>query len=226
LGVVEAAEASVRFSLTDRDGVSALDTGRASFGPGYDYLRSVVEEMVGGQTGHAGALLAPLGVRYVVADGGDLPAAAAVRLGMQVDLDRMPAGGLTIYRNAASLPTAFVASDPAWTPAPADADLAAIASRPIVDVRRLPSPETGQPTRVEAAGEVVASDQFGDGWRLETAGTQVEPRRAFGWAMAAEVEPGSLAFAFTRQWPATAQVVLLGLLWLVALWITRKPGSA
>jgi GT2 family glycosyltransferase len=226
LGVVEAAEASVRFSLTDRDGVSALDTGRPSFGPGYDYLRSVVEEMVGGQTGHAGALLAPLGVRYVVADGGDLPAAAAVRLGMQVDLDRMPAGGLRIYRNAASLPTAFVASDPAWTPAPTDADLAAIASRPIVDVRRLPSPETGQPTSVEAAGEVVASDQFGDGWRLENAGTQIEPRRAFGWAMAAEVEPGSLAFAFTRQWPATAQVVLLGLLWLVALWITRKPGSA
>jgi hypothetical protein len=182
--------------------------------------------MVGGQTGHAGALLAPLGVRYVVADGGDLPAATAVRLGMQVDLDRMPAGGLTIYRNAASLPTAFIASDPAWTPVPADADLGAIASRPIVDVQRLPAPETGQPRSVGSAGEVVTSDQFGDGWRVENAGGRIEPRRAFGWAMAADVEPGSLSFVFTRQWLATAQVVLLGVLWLLALWITRKPGSA
>jgi hypothetical protein len=44
--------------------------------------------------------------------------------------------------------------------------------------------------------------------------------------MTAEVEPGSLAFTYTRQWLATVQVVLLGLLWLVALWITRKPGTA
>lgn len=226
LGVVEAAEASVRFSLTDRHGVSALDVGRPSFGPGYDYLRSVVQEMVGGETGHAGALLAPLGVRYVVADDGDLPAVAAVRLGMQVDLDRMPAGGLRIYRNAASLPTAFVASDPAWTPVPSDADLATIAARPIVDVQRVPAPETGEPTSVEAAGEVVASDQFGHGWRVENAGTRTPPTRAYGWAMAAEVEPGSLAFVYTRQWLATVQVVLLGLLWLIALWITRKPVSA
>src|SRR5437879_1161442 len=64
---------SVRYGLTDRNGVSMLDYGRDQRGPGYRYLQSVLGEIVSGDSDHAGALLAPLGVRYVVSAAGDLP---------------------------------------------------------------------------------------------------------------------------------------------------------
>jgi hypothetical protein len=225
LGIVEAGEASVRFGLTDRHGLSALDMGRSSYGPGYDRLREALEELLAGQTSHAGAMLGPLGVRYLVAGEGDLPAATLARLDAQLDLDRVPAGGLTIFRNAAELPTAYVASDPAWTPSTDATELAEIAARPIVDVERIPPPESGLGTTVEADGEVVAADQFASGWRIENSGERLTPGRAFGWAIGAPVEPGDVTFVYTEQWVRTLQMWVLGALWLAAMWITRKPGS-
>jgi hypothetical protein len=171
-------------------------------------------------------LLAPLGVRYVVADQGDLPASAAARFDVQADLDRVPAGGLTIFRNAAALPTAYVATDPDWTPAPDASSLPEIAARPIVDVQRIAPPESGGTSGTAAAGEVVVADQFDPGWRIENQGERLPPRPAFGWSISSEVEPGSISFVFTEQWMRTLEMALLGLLWLAALWITRKPVSA
>jgi hypothetical protein len=225
IGIVEASGASLRFGLTDRRGVSALDTGRPTFGPGYDYLRSALLELLAGETAHAGMLLAPLGVRYVVADEGDLPAPAAALLDVQADLDRVPAGGLTIFRNAAALPTAFVATDPDWTPAADASSFPQIAARPIVNVRRIAPPEAGGTSGADQAGEVVVADQFDPGWRIENGGERLSPHRAFGWAISSEVEPGSISFIFTGQSMRSAEMALLGLLWLAALWITRKPVS-
>ncbi len=226
LGVVEAGPASVRFGVTDRHGISALDTGRSAFGPGYDQLRGAIAELLAGGTSHAGAMLGPLGVRFVVAGPGDLPAAARARLDVQADLDRVPAGGLAIYRNAAELPTAFLASDPSWTSSTEDTDLAAIASRPIVGVERIPPPDSGVVTEVDQPAEVVASDQFDVGWRVLDGDRRLTPRRAFGWAISADVEPGEVSFVYTDQWVRTLEMSVLGVLWLAALWITRKPGSA
>jgi hypothetical protein len=226
LGIVESGDASVRFTLTDRNGVSALDTGRPAFGAGYDVLRASLAELLAGGTSHAGAMLGPLGVRYVVAGEGDLPAEAAARLDAQVDLDLVPAGGLTIYRNAAELPTAFLASDERWTSSSEAEDLAEIAARPIVGVERLPPPDSGAVSPVEAAGEVVASDQYDSGWRIENVGERILPRRAFGFGISAPVEAGDVSFLYTDQWVRTIEMSVLGVLWLVALWITRKPVSA
>jgi hypothetical protein len=97
-------------------------------------VRSALDELLAGGTSNAGAMLGPLGIRYVVAGDGDLPPATADRLDAQVDLDRVPAGGLIIYRNAAELPTAFVGTAGIWPPSPEDADLAEVAERPIVPV--------------------------------------------------------------------------------------------
>jgi GT2 family glycosyltransferase len=225
-GIVQADDASVRFSITDRPGMSALDTGRPPSGPGYAYLRSAVAELVGGQTGHAGSLLGPLGIRFVVAGDDDLPEVVLDRLNAQADLDRVPAGGLTIYRNAAALPVAFVASGEAWSPAPAAPDLGRIAPRPAVGVSRIPPPDEFSQVTVDAPGEAVALDQFDAGWRVRNDGREIEPRGAFGWAMAADVEAGSLSFDYTRQSVRTVQMAVLGVLWLVALWVTRRPVSA
>lgn len=223
LGIVAAGDASVRFGLTDRHGITALDTGRSAYGPGYDTVRAAIGELLAGGTSHAGSMLASLGVRYLVAGEGDVPDAALDRLDAQADLDRVPAGGLTIYRNAAALPTAFVVTDPAWTSSVDATGLAEIAARPIVDVDGIPPPEAGAPTSVSLPGEIVAADQFDAGWRIVDAGERLVPRRAFGWALSAPLEPGSVSFLYTEQWMRTVEMSVLAALWLAALWITRKP---
>jgi hypothetical protein len=56
----------------------------------------------------------------------------------------------------------------------------------------------------------------------------VRVRPAFGWSIASTVAvgPGTVRFDFTDQWLRTLEMVLLAALWIAALWITRKPGSA
>ena len=224
MGMVEVGAASVRFGLTDRRGVTALDIGRARMGPGYRVLERSVAEILGGGSAHGGALLGPFGVRYVVADDGDLPPAALRLLQSQVDLDRVPAGGLTIFRNAAELPTTFVASAPSWVTSAESAEPAAVASRPRVAVTRI-RPPTSAPAQPVESGELVVADQHEPAWRIDNEGERLTPRTAFGWAMSAEVESGEARFTYTDQWVRRVELWVLAALWLAALWITRKPGS-
>jgi hypothetical protein len=223
IGLAEAGDATVRFGLTDRDGVSALDDGRARSGPGYDRLHEIVLDLVAGGTRHAGALLGTYGVRFVVSQEGDLPSQARERLLEQLDLDRVPAGGLTIFRNAEALPTAFVSAN---APVPGRFAPAAIQASPSVVAGELEG--GGQRFTGAAAepGHVVVTQQFDGGWRVDNAGRELDPFEGYGWAIAASVDAGDVTVRFTQQWIRTLEMVLLALLWAAALWITRKPGSA
>jgi GT2 family glycosyltransferase len=223
IGVTESGEATVRFGLTGREGLTALDEGRARSGRGYGVLEDSLAELLGGDTQHAGALLAPFGVRFVVAGEGDLPADALERLTAQLDLDLVPAGGLTIFRNAAALPTAFVSED---APVPDRVDPAAIEDAPDVTEQALDGEDGHFLGVASAAGHVVVAEQFDSGWRVDSAGELLAPFPGYGWAIAAPVQPGAVTVRYTRQWVRTAELVLLGLLWLAALWITRKQASA
>lgn len=223
IGLAEAGEATVRFGLTGRDGVTALDEGRARSGAGYEELEGVLGDLLAGQTQHAGASLGQFGVRFVVAEEGDLPHAAAERLRRQVDLDLVPAGGLTIFRNAAALPTAFVSAN---APVPETSDAAAVEASPTVDADALDG--GGERYEAEAGGDghVVVAQQFDGGWRVENAGNARTPFAGYGWAIAAPVEAGPVVVTFTEGWIRTVQLGVLAVLWLAAIWITRKPGSA
>jgi hypothetical protein len=73
---------------------------------------------------------------------------------------------------------------------------------------------------------VVVSTEFGPNWQLETSdGATAQPREAFGWSTAFDAPGGSLRVRFTDQWVRTMETLVLGLLWLTALWVTRKPVS-
>ncbi|HJS27397.1 MAG TPA: hypothetical protein VJ913_09770, partial [Actinomycetota bacterium] len=208
---------------TDRDGATALDEGRARSGPGYRALRDAVSELLAGDTQHAGALLGPFGIRFVVAAEGDLPAAALSRLGEQLDINRVPAGGLTIFRNSAELPTAFVASN---APVPDEPDPALLEESPPADVTPLAGGGERWSGVAPQAGHVVVTEQFDVGWRIQSGGERIVPFPGFGWAIAGAVDAGDVAVEYTRQWVRAAELMVLALLWTAALWITRKPGSA
>jgi GT2 family glycosyltransferase len=224
MGVVDAGGASVRYGITDRDGASILDLARPAGGPGYDYVRAAVAELLSGGTSHAGALLAPLGVRFVVAASGDVSPEARDRLDAQLDLDLVPAEGLVIYRNARALPPAFVTTDRSFT-------RAARSSR-LIDVARLgevaTSPMRSSGTSWSATspgGFGFVADQDASGWHATTPSGERSTSPAFGWAIGFEAPAGALALTYDDQVVRTTEVALLGLLWLGVLWLTRRPGS-
>ena len=214
----------MRFGLTDRDGVSALDEGRARSGTGYDELHAVLERLLAGGTRHAGALLGPFGVRFVIAEEGDLPPGVAERLSEQLDLDRVPAGGLTIFRNAAALPTAFVSAN---APVPDRADPAAVEASPVVIASPLDGGGESYTGTARCAGHTSwspSSSTRAGGSR--TAARCSRPSPATAGRSPRPCRPGAVDVHFTDQWLRTVELYVLALLWVVALWVTRKPGSA
>jgi hypothetical protein len=159
----------------------------------------------------------------VIAEEGDLPPGVAERLSEQLDLDRVPAGGLTIFRNAAALPTAFVSPD---APVPDRSDPAAVEASPAVIARELGGAGASFTGTADAPGHVVVTQQLDAGWRVENGGKVLAPFPGYGWAIAAPVQAGTVAVRFMDQWVRTVELFVLALLWAIALWVTRKPGSA
>ena len=216
------ASSSLRYAVTGPDGVLALDLGRDQPGVGDADLRAALAELVTGRTAHLGALLAPLGIRFLVAAEGDVPAAVAIRLRAQVDLDLEQASGLVIYRNARVLPIAgALPDDPAIDRAVASSSLLARAELPPLRPTAL-SPASGGWVGRSAGGPVVLSEAFAPGWRLVSDGGTSTPSRAFGWGTAFVAPAGPVRIRYTDPRSRTAEIALLGILWASALWITRK----
>jgi GT2 family glycosyltransferase len=221
-GIVESGDATLAFGLTDRDGAEAIDVGRPLTGAGQPALASAVHELVSGTTVHAGAILAPFGVAYVVAPESNLPAAAASALSAQVDLEPLPSAGLLIWRNEAAIPPASVLRSDRETRAivrSADAD----------EIQRLDptvmaalDPTGSGWSGIANGGDVVtiatASDEA---WRM--AGSDRGPGTAYGWATTFDAPPATVEVTFGDQFPRTASMWLLAAAWAVALWLTRKP---
>ena len=220
-GVVEAGEATLRYGLTGRDGTLAIDMARPWVGPGPGRLYEALTEILSGDSRHGGALLAPFGVRFVIAADDDLPAAAAALLDAQVDLDLLPAAGLVVYRNARAIAPAAVLKDDAAT---ADAMRA---NDPSGIVRT--SPGRGAALhQVEGgweggrrSGPVFVSTEFQGAWQVE--GSEDEPFMSFGWATGFGPQEAPVTVRYGSQLPATIQAWLLAAVWVAALWITRKP---
>ncbi|MCA1727415.1 MAG: glycosyltransferase [Actinobacteria bacterium] len=221
---------SVRLSITGREGTAPYDAARPASGPGYAYVQAALRESLSGSSRHLGALLAPLGIRYVVAGHGDLPRGTRDRLDGQVDLDLIQSGGgLVIFRNAHSMPANAVIHDEAWIRASQEGRdvllAAAETSVPKHDVL------TGGGQRFSGTADpgdgVYVGAQDG-GWSLRTEdGTRVASRRAFGWAMLFPAEAsGSFTVRFDGQWVRRLELAMLALLWGGALWVTRRLPKA
>jgi hypothetical protein len=170
-------------------------------------------------------------VRYVVASETDLPRTALERLGDQVDLDRVPAGGLVIFRNAVVLPRASSVTTSGFGEAVRSADPLALARITDAEGRLDTDPlgprpgGFGGPAMTADGGRyVLLSDEYASGWRLDGVASS-PPERAFGWAngfpAAGEAE---IDLRYGGQAGRTLQVWLLAALWVAALGFTSKPA--
>ncbi|MDP9341686.1 MAG: glycosyltransferase family 2 protein [Actinomycetota bacterium] len=238
-GTVSAGGTTVSYAITGRNGVTALDMGRPEQGDAYAYVDRVLAEMLSGSTEHGGALLGPLGVRFVVADEAGLPPRAKRRLNAQVDLDLLPAGGLVIYRNERAIPPAATTLQPEYAQASRGSDLLEIETLPPFDggsLREIPGGFEGivpGATRGSQRPLVLLADQFSPGWQLLGVGASIDcaglcrvpVTSSFGWATAFHTGGvNSFRITFADQWKRTAEMVGLGVLWVLGLWITRKPS--
>jgi hypothetical protein len=150
-----------------------------------------------------------------------LPPAAARLIDQQVDLDLVPAVGLTIYRNAVALPPAAILeigdSDRAIMAATDPSAIAMWRSVRATPLRPARGGWDGPPQE----GTVFVSTEHDDGWALR--GGDEAPAVAFGWATSFVTEGQPVAIRHEGRLPATIQLWVLVLLWIAALWFTRKP---
>jgi hypothetical protein len=235
-GSAAAGAASVRFAVTAPAGASAFDFGRSFGGSGYDGLSQVMSAILAGPTRQGGAMLAQFDIRYVVAGNDDLPPLAQVRLGEQLDLVASRAAGLTIFRDTVSVAPASAIADPSWRRAASTGDPTAAAPLRQPDATSLGGSDgayTGGPfpgRTFPPGASVLLTQQFDARWRLEPVGRgpAIAPRPAFGWAVGFAYRPTTAGFTvrFTGQTARTVEVVFLSILWLAALWITRRPSRA
>ena len=221
-GVVEAGAATLRYGLTTRVGALAIDTARPFVGPGSDAMREALGEILSGTSIHGGALLAPFGVRYLVASDDQLSDAARTRLDAQVDLDMVPAAGLAIWVNEASLSPATVLKANEKTVRIVLAGQPAATQRlTAVPAVSLSQVEGGWSGATGGGNLAVVSTEFDDAWTLQ--GSAAEPARTFGWATSFPVNGPSVSIRYGAQLPRTIAIWVLAAVWVAALWITRKP---
>lgn len=218
---LEAGPATIRYALTDRGGTSVLDIGRPFSGSGPEHLELALREILAGTSRHGGALLAPFGIRFVVAERGALPAAAQDAFDRQVDVHLVPASGFVIFRNSMALPpAATLEAEPADLEILAAADPSTIAMWrrvPATALERVPGGWDG----VAVDGTVFVSTEYDAGWQLQ--GGARRPEVAFGWATRFRAEGEPVRIRHGGSVPAKMQLALLSILWLAALWATRKP---
>ena len=229
LGTVRMGDLSLRYTIGGRVGRSALDLARTESNEPRAALERAVATALSGETRHAGAMLAPFAVRYVVADETDVPRTALERLRDQIDLDHVPAGGLVIFRNAVVLPRAGVVTAPGFDGAARSQDALALAR--ITDAEghldadpldRRPGGFGGPLSPGAVERYVLLSDEYAPGWRLDGASS---PERAFGWAIGfPDAEGTGIDIRYGDQAGRTIQVWVLAALWIAALAFTSKPA--
>jgi GT2 family glycosyltransferase len=218
-GVVAAGPVSASYGITGPGGRSILATGLPAVGSGYDHLREVLAAMLSGRVRHGGALLGPLGVRYVVTGEESLPPTVTERLESQLDLDLLhSAAGLRIYRNARPLPIGAVIPGTEALSAARSGDLLAPVRLPGDVVPLRPNGQARWSGEVDASGLVLLAVDDAPGWVVDD-----DPRfRAFGWAVGAEAGPGPLEIAYEGGFARPVEIGVMGMLWALALWAVRK----
>jgi GT2 family glycosyltransferase len=221
-GVVPQGEATVGYGLTGRDGALAIDTGRPLTGAGDPALAAALGEILSGTTVHGGALLAPFGVRFVVAPQDRVPAAAAGALDAQVDMESVPSAGLVIWRNIVAIGPASVLRADKRTQAIVSSSDPDVIQRFVPTVVGTLSPtQAGWSGTASEAGVAVVASAFDGAWQLT--GTDTAPARSFGWLTSFAGAPADITIRFADQLPRTLSILLLAAVWVVALWVTRKP---
>lgn len=183
-------------------------------------LGAAVDLLQARGTNRIGALVGPMGVRYLAVPerpGPGLertdpaPTGLLTALSDQLDLVQLEGpSGLELYENRAWIPGAAVlprAVVPRGSPAPLAPVVAADVAKPVLG---------GRPV---TPGSILWSQAYDDAWHASANGTTLAHRPAFEWANGYELtKRGAVSFSFTKQW-LRYPIVLLELVIVVGAWL-------
>jgi len=177
-----------------------------------------------GLTNRLGAMLAPMGVRYVVVPstqgkgGGAAPAIPdAVRraLAQQLDLAQLRSNaGLVLYENVAYAPIGAV--NPSRVPVDSrDPNRAALTT----DLSRA-APLTSSPAR---AGTILWGEAYDTEWAATANGRSLRHQQTFGWSNGFTLPTrSSVSITYGAQWVRWVTLAGALVLWLLVAWRWRR----
>jgi hypothetical protein len=183
-----------------------------------------------GGTSRLGALLAPMGVRYIVVPLGPAPEpyssptsnpdTVVAMLDAQLDLSPVTAAGVVLYRNNAWGPTRALL--PADTPVPAGGPALADRFFPPVEGSPVAVPENDGVQRfggsIDDPSDVYLAEAESDHWQLQVDGASMEREPALGWANVFRADAtGSATLRFNTPFVRYLLLGLQTLLWIGAL---------
>ena len=193
-------------------------------------VENALHAIISRETVRGGRLLAPLAVRYVVVpqiDGGEstidlplpLPEGLLASLSTQLDFRRVYlASDLVIYENMAWVPSLSVLdeSSSALSKQAGDEVLLSSELRSTLPIARVGD---GSSVATEVgASTVYLAVPYSDRLRLDIAGTDVQPRIAFGGTTAFDVvEGGPATLRFSTPISQYLFVIVQSLLWLLVM---------
>ncbi len=183
-----------------------------------------------GGTSRLGALLAPMGVRYIVVPLGPAPEpyspptsnpdSVVAMLDAQLDLSPVTAAGVVLYRNNAWGPTrALLGADttvPTGGPALADRFFPPVEGAPVA----LPDDNGVQSFggSIDQPSDVYLAEAESDHWQLQVDGTSTQRETALGWANVFHVDAtGSATLKFATPFVRYLLLALQALLWIAAV---------
>lgn len=217
------------YFVTGSEGLTMRDLYEPPPSEGERALDRVVAGMSDEGLDHAGHLLAPMGIRYVVADVADEALMSSMRRQRDFKLEQSE---IAVFRNLRWVPRAVLAPP----------GLAEIATAKAFDSRALmladweggrQIPATSQssfegtvPRTRHAA--ILLGDNRNDAWHASVGGRSLEVERAFGWASRFDLPKdarGEVKIRFASRWPRFVWLGIQGLMLGMAIAMARLRGS-
>jgi GT2 family glycosyltransferase len=231
---------SVAYALSDGVVPDLADTWLAEPGQGEQLVADALVIASTGRTTRLGAMLAPMGIRYVVLTTSAAPAAAGLpqhplpsgvtsAMAVQLDLERTELDDtLVVYENTQWIPVrsqlspgAAEASEEAGFEGLVSADLQGSAPVLPLDRAGVESSATG----TLPAGTTYLAVPSDGSWSLTVGGERLVRRPAFGWANAFEVaEPGDATLEYGAPATRTAAVGLQAAGWVLVAAVALLAG--
>lgn len=220
----------ISFAVISDDGLE-IPARWSSPEAGNDKITDALDQIASGSTQRAGRLLAPLGIRYVVAPEFDdvvsttndpiaLPIGLVDALDKQLDI--VSVVGLPtfeFFENTSWLPIASMLTG-ATADASRTAGNEALVRADLTEQAPLfsGSVATDSPEDQVVPGTVHLAVPFDTNWRLEVDGTSIAPRRAFGTTTAFDVDSsGTAVLSYETAGSRTAALAFQLLVWALAI---------
>jgi GT2 family glycosyltransferase len=222
---------STPYLVTGPEGLTLLDVHEPHPGNGEVLLERNVESLVGPALHHAGHLLAPGSIRYVVVDVADATLMAAMLRQRDFALEHQQSG-IAVFRNIAWIPRAVLAP----------AELVDVAGTESADHTLMLAEWSGGRTLL-SQGEsfsaelprtrhpaILLGDNFNSGWKAWVGPTPLSHTKAFGWTNRFDLPAdalGEVTVSYRRQWSRRLWLLLqASLLALVVAMIRLRRYEA